>query len=350
MRLACFFLALSTSVGQPRIELVTSDIENFWKAYDQSEPGNRAPTLQELYLNAGSPGLRDFLRIRIGTAQQLADAIERFPSYYATIRDNTLAVESKRAQIQLYLSQFQELYPEASFPPVYFMIGRISTGGTVTNAGLLIGTEVFSLGNGADTRELEARIPSFYRAMGTIDRLPYIVVHELVHTQQSYTGNHGLIEQTMIEGAAEFITNIVTGRTIRDQFLDWEESHRTELFTAFAHDYQANPQSYDNWLYNYSRVTDQPADIGYWIGAEICRSYFLRAVDKTQALRDIILMRNPFDVVLQSGYAWLIEPSTATKTTNGIHQDSRRPATASKQPRAQRATDTDVRIESLSLP
>ena len=56
--------------------------------------------------------------------------------------------------------------------------------------------------------------------------------------------------------------SFVTGQTIRDQFIDWEESNRTQLFAQFAQDYQVNPGSYDNWLYNYARVTDQPADIG----------------------------------------------------------------------------------------
>ena len=117
------FFALTHIAAQPRVELITQDIENFWKAYDQGEPGKRAAALQALYFNPGSPGLRDFLRLRIGSAQQLADAIERFPNYYATIRANTLSVENRRPQIELYLSRFQDLYPQAAFPPVYFMVG-----------------------------------------------------------------------------------------------------------------------------------------------------------------------------------------------------------------------------------
>jgi len=320
MRYVIFWLAVVPVLAQPEAQLVTSDIDNFWKAYDASEPGRRAGALQNLYLDVGSIGLREFVRVRIGSAQALANAVEAFPNYYAGIRANTLSVATKREQIQLYLSQFQQLYPQASFPPVYFLIGRLSTGGTITNAGLLIGTEVFSIGPDVDTSELQARIPSFYRAMGPIDRLPYVVIHELTHTQQRSFGGTGLVPMVMVEGAAEFITDIVTGRTIRDNFLDWEEAHRTELFAAFARDYSANPASYDNWLYNYGRVGTEPADIGYWIGAEICRDYFLRSVDKSQALRDIVLMRDPFSIVRGSRYSWIVEPPPeATPETNLKH-------------------------------
>src|SRR4051812_41297064 len=122
MRLATLLLASLPLLAQPNVQLVTSDIENFWNAYDQSEAGNRTQALQKLYLEQGSIGLREFVRVRIGSAQQLANAIEQFPNYYATIRKNTLSVEAKREQIQFYLSQFQQLYPEATFPPVYFLV------------------------------------------------------------------------------------------------------------------------------------------------------------------------------------------------------------------------------------
>jgi len=100
MRLAIFLFVSLPLFAQPNAQLVTSDIENFWKAYDESEPGNRALALQKLYLEPGSIGLREFVRVRIGGAQQLANAIEQFPNYFASIRKNTLSVETKREQIE----------------------------------------------------------------------------------------------------------------------------------------------------------------------------------------------------------------------------------------------------------
>ena len=185
--LLILLLAVSSGAAQPPT-LVTSDIENFWRAFDASEPGNRRDAIQRYYFDPGSPGLQDFIRLRLRNAETLAAAIDALPNFYATIRENTLKIESQRELILLYLSRFQGVYPDAAFPPVYFLIGRVSTGGTFGPSGLLIGTEVFSLGPGVDASAIQERSPAFYKAMGTIEKLPLIVTHELVHAQQRYRG------------------------------------------------------------------------------------------------------------------------------------------------------------------
>src|SRR5690349_10425468 len=117
--------------GEPGVTLITSDIENFWKAYDASQPGNREEALQKLYLDAGSAGLTDFVKLRIRSAAALAAAVDRqYPKFYATVRPYTLQVESHRAAILKSVDRFRQLYPEAKFPPVYFVIGRLTSGGT----------------------------------------------------------------------------------------------------------------------------------------------------------------------------------------------------------------------------
>ena len=51
------------------VKFVTSDIENFWRAYDlaatEADKAKRAAIFQAEYLDKGSPGLKDFLRLRI---------------------------------------------------------------------------------------------------------------------------------------------------------------------------------------------------------------------------------------------------------------------------------------------
>jgi hypothetical protein len=37
---------------------------------------------------------------------------------------------------------------------------------------------------------------------------------------------------------------------------------------------------------------DRPADLGYWMGYRITKSYFERASDKRQALRDILTIKD----------------------------------------------------------
>src|SRR5438552_2119922 len=52
--------------------LITTDIENFWRAYDKATPKDLAEVLERDYLRPGSPGLKDFTRLRIKDADTLA--------------------------------------------------------------------------------------------------------------------------------------------------------------------------------------------------------------------------------------------------------------------------------------
>ena len=301
--LPCFALAGACFAQQ----LITSDIDNFWRAYDAGRPGDRAAAFQELYLDPGSPGLKDFLKLRITSAEELAKTVDGTPKFYATIRPGTLAVATQKEAILLRLKRFKELYPEATFPDVYFVIGRLTSGGTTGDSGLLIGTEVFALADTVDSSEIRQSNPAFLKAMGNIQKLPLIVVHELVHSQQKHRGQETLLSQSLIEGAADFVTQLVSGSTINSYANEWAAARRDELFKKFAHDVAETPRRLSGWMYNYSRVQgDEPADLGYWIGAEICRSYYEAADKKPEALRDIVRMETPEAIVRGSSYAWVL--------------------------------------------
>jgi len=310
MRFAFLFALIPAVWAQPkhpRIEIVTSDIANFWKAYDAGQPGNREEAFQKLYLDPGSPGLADFVKLRIQSAKALATDVDgRHQKFFATVRPYTLKVESQRETILRYLDRYAELYPEAKFPAVYFVIGRLTSGGTVSDRGLLIGTEVNSLGPDVDTSEIN---PSFRRAMGTVDHIPLIVVHELTHTQSKESG-HGKVPRMLAdcigEGAADFMTELVAHSSINAYTKEWAESHRDELFRRFARDMAEKPDDASKWMYNYSSANDEPADLGYWIGNEICRSYYENVKDKREAIRNIVTQADVETIVRGSRYAWLL--------------------------------------------
>jgi Predicted Zn-dependent protease (DUF2268) len=312
-RIAALSLLSFACPGQsPNPVLISSDIDNFWRAYDAGQPGDRRDAFQTMYFDAASPGLKDFIALRIGSAAALASAVDAFPKFYTSIRKNTLQIESKRDLIQHYFARLQGLYPDAQIPPVYFVIGRLSSGGTLGQAGLYIGTEVFSLGGDADTSELKERIPVFLRAMGTIDKLPLIVVHEAIHAQVRRTSKPNLPDlllYALLEGAADYLTNLVAGRNINDYKLDWIEPRRDELFRQFAKDLTDAPDSVNRWLYNYNSEAvsaDTPADLGYWIGEEICRDYFNRAKDKQAAINNVASLSDPEAIIRGSAYAWIL--------------------------------------------
>ena len=87
----------------------------------------------------------------------------------------------------------------------------------------------------------------------------------------------------------------------------WAGARRDELFRQFAQDLITTPNATDKWLYNYNSVAgDQPADLGYWIGEEICRDYYVRARDKQAAINNIVTMLDPEAIVRGSTYTWLL--------------------------------------------
>jgi Predicted Zn-dependent protease (DUF2268) len=293
-------------------KLVTSDIANFWKAYDAGQSGQRAKAFQQLYLDPGSPGLQDFLKLRIESAAALAFTVNHRLKFYETVRPFTLKVDEQIPTIRQHLARFRELYPNAKFPTVYFVIGRLNTGGTTSANALLIGTEVNSLGPGVDTSEIE---PSFRQAMGTSDRLPLIVIHELTHTQAKFSFSQVvlpiLLSNSVGEGAADFMAELVTGTSANTYHKEFGEAHRDELFARFAHDLATTPKDVSHWIYNYGSVKDEPADLGYWIGAEICRSYYSRSADndkaKAAAIRNIVTLTDIGAIVRGSQYAYLLD-------------------------------------------
>jgi len=170
-----------------------------------------------------------------------------------------------------------------------------------------LGRKVNSLGPDVNTSEIN---PSFRRAMGSADHIPLIVVHELTHTQKRRSGQMKLaylLDQSIEEGAADFMTELVASSSINAYNKEWAEARHDELFQRFAADLKAKPNDTSQWLYNYRGGNDQPADLGYWIGAEICRSYYANAKDKREAIRNIVTLVNTESIVRNSRYASLLD-------------------------------------------
>ncbi|TDE48401.1 hypothetical protein [Flavobacterium sp. GT3P67] len=50
---------------------------------------------------------------------------------------------------------------------------------------------------------------------------------------------------------------------------------------------------YDNWIANAKNSTpDNLPDQGYWIGYQICKSYYENATDKKQAIKEMLNIKN----------------------------------------------------------
>jgi hypothetical protein len=290
-------------------QLVTEDVDRFWRAYENGGRSGSASAFQQRYLDSASAGLRDFIGLRQLSAASLAQVATAYPAYldalhawWRTTPDRATVLNTIRANY----GKIQALYPEAVFPPVTILVGRFSTGGTANDRGLLIGLEFFGRDAQAPLGALPAPVRENQKSW--VHDLPPFVAHEYVHFLQirarNFSGRDGatLLARSLNEGIAEFIGALAAGEpTYRDFFRVWQADEAT-YFAEFLREKDGTDIS--RWLYNQGRTAPgRPGDLGYFIGYRIAQAYYLKATDKAQAIRDLITLRDPAALLAQSGYA-----------------------------------------------
>ena len=139
-----------------------------------------------------------------------------------------------------------------------------------------------------------------------VRKIKNIVSHEYVHTQQSKTEDENgircdLLMAVMREGFCDFIGELTVGSQINKVPQEYGDKHEKELWEEFKNEI-CNKQNINNWLFNYSTVKDRPADLGYYIGYKIAKEYYDNAIDKKQAVVDIIEMKDPIKFLQISKY------------------------------------------------
>lgn len=282
--------------------LVYDDIARFWIAFDKIQSSVDTLPLRVDYLNPGTPGLKDFTDARWRNARTLTLMVWPRRSYYQSIRQNSLTANAFEPEIRAAFRQLADMYPGAVFPDVYFAIGGMGTGGTTSGRGLLIGTELYSLSPASPLDDLTPWQRSVVRPANV---LPAVVVHELIHYQQRYgTTSRTLLAQSIIEGSADFLSELITSKTINGHLEAYGADREAALWREF--EVAMNGNDVSRWLYNGGNVTDstaRPADLGYWIGSRITRAYYERTPDKRAAVRDILTIRDFSDFLSRSGYA-----------------------------------------------
>jgi hypothetical protein len=79
--------------------VITSDIDNFWIAYDSclttSDSLKQLEYMQILYVDKGTIGLKAFMEARDYTTERWVSLIRSYPRFWRSIRPNTLTVKQK---------------------------------------------------------------------------------------------------------------------------------------------------------------------------------------------------------------------------------------------------------------
>jgi hypothetical protein len=267
---------LTLNQNPEKAEIVVSDLALFWRAYDQAKPENNLIVYRDEYFKKGSVGLQEFLRSKIGNSCNLVTAIDAAPKYYAALRAQSAKVENYKPQMLASFKKLKEIYPDARFPNVYFVIGRMNAGGTATVKGLLIGFEMYGKTDDASLAELSGWKKS---SVGRIEEIPFIVAHELVHYQQKnaliaslFGGDVSLLGKSLSEGGADFVGELIAGGNINPQLHEYGNRREKQLWLEFKKEMNGSEAS--NWLYQGDKAKDKPADLGYYVGYKIAESYY----------------------------------------------------------------------------
>lgn len=282
---------------------ITTDIERFWNAYDKAMAASadqRVAIFQRDYIDPGTVGLKDWAASGRLNARTLVKTIETHQDFFKSIRPITTQFEAQLPRTIAAFRKFKNLYPDAIFPNVYFVMGQLGSGGTSSSNGLLMGAEMFSRWPTTPVTELNDWEKDSIMSQNDI---PSLVAHESVHFQQKYTAPGGLLCACLKEGSADFLSVLAAGQLISrmEATHTWANARERELWDEFQKDMDGKDTSH--WLYGSSGGNDRPVDLGYWMGYKISEAYFKNATDKKQAVRDMLLITNCKEFLRTSRYA-----------------------------------------------
>lgn len=313
MRFRIYFLLIficSTSHlwSQTNVKIHTEDIDHFWQAYDSvqttTDTSRQLAFIQTIYLDQASAGLKDFMVAREHSAKRHLNNILRFPKYWKSIRPNTLAIQSSVKEIETIIAKFKTLYPNFKQPAIYFTIGCLNSGGTTSTDRILIGAEIATANAATDASELNPWLQNAFKAMNGV---VFLVTHEMVHTQQRLNNSNGtLLSSCIAEGAADFISELLLQKEPPTPYLIYGKAHEKELWTKFQQEMNGTDRDY--WLYNGNNAPNGVADLGYFMGYTICKSYYEHASNQENAIRAILELKLSNNKVVESflkasGYA-----------------------------------------------
>jgi hypothetical protein len=276
----------------PRI--VTSDVDRFYKVYDAHGGHPSAEVLDRDYLAPGSNDLHRLMGLRHVSGETISKAIEAHPDTYRNARQCLAVLPNVKRRLTVDFAKLARALPEAKFPPVTIVVGRIRPAGYGDGSGVIIGLETLCAA-------------SFMNA-DPEDRFVHAIMHEYGHVQQEGpvstvdVGKPGatVLTMSLMEGAADLFAELFSGDVGNVAQRAVVKGHEGEIERAFVRDEDKTELS--DWMYNSKGTAEHPGDIGYWVGYRITKAYYEHAADKHQALLDILHMTDAKAFVAESGW------------------------------------------------
>jgi hypothetical protein len=289
MRKIILFAVIASIAFTTKAQTVihTEDIAHFWQAFDSMQTTNDKEKqiffLQKYYLDKASEGLKYTAKPRYLKADNTYTTKDWFgyisenKEKFQRIRPYTLSnLEKQKEILQVKFKYFKEMYPAFNYMDIYFVVGIGEFGGTVDGKKVIIASEVMANDS-----------PDWGISM---------VLHEFVHTLQTIS-NDALLQHCIMEGTADFVAEIVNQKSLTETYpggyIEFGKKNEKTVWNEFKK-YIGSSEidgKYYDWIYG-SKGREvsgvQMKDLGYFMGYTFCRTYYINAENKKQALKEII--------------------------------------------------------------
>jgi hypothetical protein len=290
LALAASASAAGDATARPVIQ--TADVARFYKVYEAVRGHPTAEQLQADYIEPGSPGLHHLSKIRNVTGQTIAKALAAHPEVFLDAKRCMAVLPRVRGRVTDALLTLKRLDPSAQFPPVTIVVSRGKPVGVADSTGVIIG--------------LEALCAVEYLNPDVEDRFVHTIAHEYTHVQQALsspalynTSKPTVLQASLIEGAADFTAALIARESgFQSPYAPAVKASMKAIETKFTADEDKTDLS--QWIDN--GTLTEPGNLGYWVGYRIVKSYYQRAANKREALRDIIAMKDAKAFLRNSGW------------------------------------------------
>ncbi|WP_295796229.1 DUF2268 domain-containing putative Zn-dependent protease [Mucilaginibacter sp.] len=276
------------STNPRKAKIIDSDVKNFWAAFDKvaADTAHAESIYKKYYFDKGTVALLDYYVNKMGhNLYSFTRDHNGMKKFYTSIRPNTFkAATYKQDYINSYVA-FKKLYPDAIFPDIYFVIGKLNSAGTSTGNGLILAADQSAKTSTTDLSEIKSWQLHY---LNPLKGLVHIVAHELIHYQQnSMASDTTLLREAVIEGMADFMGELISGKQTNDRLVEFAKGKEKKIWADFAKEMYLDRKQ--NWIGNGDDDRpDHPADLGYWVGYRICKAYYSHAKNKKQAVYNML--------------------------------------------------------------
>ncbi|GLR17157.1 Ig-like domain-containing protein [Portibacter lacus] len=272
--------------------IITSDIDNFWNAYDRikatKDTIQQIKILKSLFLDKASEGQKKMIQARNYSHKEYVNVINDFPKFWTSIRGNTLKAKTIDKELSIGIDKLKSIYPQVKPAKIYFTIGALRSNGTTMDSSVLIGTELAFADKQIPTEEFPEYLSHLRNYFDTepSENLVFLNIHEYIHTQQKTTIGNNLLAQTVLEGVAEFIAEKALNTGSPNPQIQFGKENDAKIKSKFELE-MFSPNVY-NWIWNSTNNEFGMRDLAYYVGYRICENYYNNQEDKQIAIEQMI--------------------------------------------------------------